>query len=80
MGGDEVPSFASDLNTKLKSTPPAWAGTPPSQEIRAHIELKSTPPAWAGTKLTKYIAGVVELKSTPPAWAGTTDNFSSLIV
>ena len=52
MGGDWTRITGRRNLCMLKSTPPAWAGTP-SEKPYSHIRgLKSTPPAWAGTLLT----------------------------
>ena len=42
---------------KLKSTPPAWAGTKGNIEDRLGDVLKSTPPAWAGTSALRALRG-----------------------
>ena len=72
MGGDAIfPPI--HQHGWLKSTPPAWAGTPCNAHDCQHDWLKSTPPAWAGTQYCKYSGWYSRLKSTPPAWAGTID-------
>ena len=49
MGGDTLIPAVSPLNLRLKSTPPAWAGTDVRYLLAVSAWLKSTPPAWAGT-------------------------------
>ena len=49
MGGDTLIPAVSPLNLRLKSTPPAWAGTSQFVQFSRTGKLKSTPPAWAGT-------------------------------
>ena len=71
MGGDFIIIRQLDRISKLKSTPPAWAGTFKSRDFVIRNLLKSTPPAWAGTCVMAPFHKAWGLKSTPPAWAGT---------
>jgi len=49
MGGDKAGYDPALIYEKLKSTPPAWAGTTGGRGDDYSTKLKSTPPAWAGT-------------------------------
>ena len=49
MGGDTIGGWIDYIIEWLKSTPPAWAGTPFALASLDGWMLKSTPPAWAGT-------------------------------
>ena len=49
MGGDPRLMIGKVSAGRLKSTPPAWAGTSVYKRQLFLTMLKSTPPAWAGT-------------------------------
>ena len=59
---------------RLKSTPPAWAGTEYAVYVEKGTSLNPPRPHGRGQQTSDKIATDMQLKSTPPAWAGTICN------
>ena len=80
MGGDTIGGWIDYIIEWLKSTPPAWAGTRPTDAKPAEV-IRLNPPRPHGRglfKLRMTKSRLLKLKSTPPAWAGTPFALASL--